>query len=84
MTKQLERPQEIRVSTNIKGVPLTFTRNGQRERVAAIYEQWRVSDEWWGNEVERDYFRIKTNKGLVYDIYRDRTANQWYLSKIYD
>lgn len=84
MAKQLEKPQEIRVTANIQGVPLGFTRNGHREKVAAIYEQWRVADEWWGNEVERNYFRIKTSAGLVCDIYRDVVANQWYLSKIHD
>lgn len=84
MTKQLEKPQEIKVSANMKGAPLTVTRNGQREKVTAIYEHWRVADEWWGDEVERDYFRIRTSKKLVYDIYRDMTANRWYLSKMYD
>jgi len=84
MAKQLEKPQEIKVRANIEGVPLSFTRNGHREKVAAIYERWRVADEWWGNEVERDYFRIKTSAGLVCDIYRDTVANQWYLSKIHD
>ena len=84
MTKQLEKPQEIKVTANIKGVPLRFTRNDHREKVAAIYEHWRVSDEWWGNEVKRDCFMVKTSAGLVCDIYRDIVANRWYLSKIHD
>ena len=84
MAKQLQEPQEIKVAANIKGVPLSLTRNSNREKVAAIYEHWRVADEWWGSEVERDYFRIKTTAGLVCDIYRDKSTNQWYLSKIHD
>ena len=84
MAKQMEKPQEIKVRTNITGVPVSFTRNGHREKVAAIYEHWKVADEWWGNEVERAYFRIKTSGGLVCDIFRDTIANRWYLSKIHD
>lgn len=84
MAKQLQKPQEIKVRANINGVPLSFTRNGRREKVAAIYEHWRLADEWWGNEVERHYFRIKTSAGLVCDIFRDMVANSWYLSKIHD
>jgi len=84
MAKQMEKPQEIKVRTNITGVPIGFTRNGHREKVAAIYEHWKVADEWWANEVERDYFRIKTSGGLVGDIFRDTIANRWYLSKIHD
>jgi len=84
MAKQLEKPQEINVRTNIKGVPVGLTRNGHREKVVAIYERWRVADEWWGSEVERDYFRIRTSAGLVCDIFRNTVANRWYLSKIHD
>jgi hypothetical protein len=84
MVKQLEKPQEIKVKANISGVPLSLTRNGHREKVAAIYEHWRVADEWWGNEVERDCFRIRTSAGLVCDIFRDTVAHCWYLSRVHD
>jgi hypothetical protein len=84
MTKQLQRPSEITVRSNIDGVPVSLIRNGRREKVAAIYGRWRVADEWWGKEVERDYFRIRTSAGLVCEIFRDTTSNRWYLSKIHD
>ena len=83
MTALVESPCEIRVGTNIRGVPLGLTRNGRRERVAAIYEHWQSAEEARGNKPERDYFRIKTNQGLVCDIYRDMRVNRWYLSKIH-
>jgi len=84
MTEQLRELREIKVSTNIKGVPLGFSRNGQRQRVTAIYERWQVANEWRGSEPERNFFRIKTSKGLVCDIYRDMMAKRWYVSKIYE
>jgi len=84
MAKQLEKPPEIKITANINGVPICLTRNGRGEKVTAIYERWRIADEWWGKEVVRDYFRIRTSAGLVCDIFRDTTSNRWYLSKIHD
>lgn len=84
MAKLLEKPEEIRVSVNTSGVPLSLLRNGRRERITRIYDRWRLADQWWGEGVERHYFRVKTSKGLVCDIYHDLVANIWYLSRIHD
>jgi hypothetical protein len=84
MSKQLPKAQEIAVKTNMAGVPVSLTRNGRRERVTGIYQRWRLSDQWWGKKVERDYFRIGTSSGIVLDICRDSISNRWYLDKIHD
>lgn len=84
MVKLLEKPQEIRVRANASGVPLSLSRDGKREKVTAIYNRWRVADQWWGKEVERHYFRVKTSKGLACDIYHDIITNHWYLARIHD
>jgi hypothetical protein len=83
MSKQLQKAQEIEVKTNMAGMPVSLTRNGRRQRVTAIYERWRLSDEWWGKKVERDYFRVRTSTAVC-DIYRDTGSNHWYLDKIHD
>lgn len=84
MAKLVEKPEELKVSVNMQGMPLALVRDGEKERITKVYQQWRVSEEWWGKEITRNYFRVKTNKGLVYDIYRDMPAGSWYLSKIHD
>jgi len=84
MAKQLQKAKEINVKTNVTGVPVSLTRNCRQEKVAAIYERWRISDEWWAKKVERDYFRIRTSAGLVCDIYHDTAADRWYLDRIHD
>jgi len=80
----LEKPEELRVRVNVQGVPLTLVRDGEKQRVTKVYEQWRVSEEWWGREILKNYFRVKTNRDVVYDIYRDMLNDCWYLSKVYD
>ena len=84
MAKVLEKPEELKVSVNIQGIPIALARNGERQRVTRVYQHWRVVEEWWGKEITRNYFRVKTNKGLVCDIYRDMPGGGWYLSQIYD
>ena len=84
MTKLLEKPEELRVTTNIEGTPLSINRNGKVERVTRIYQQWRVSEQLWAQEISKNYFRVRTGKGFIYDVYHDVTSNLWYLSRIYD
>jgi len=84
LAKVLEKPEELKVNVNVQGVPLTLARNGEKQRVTKVYQHWRVAEEWWGKEITRNYFRVKTSKGLVYDIYRDMPNGNWYLSQIYD
>ena len=84
MSRQLQKAEEIEVKTNVAGVPVSLTRKGRSQKVAGIYERWRLADEWWGEEVNRDYFRVRTSARLVCDIYHDVKTDHWYLDKIHD
>ena len=81
MAKLLEKPEELRVTANIEGTPLTISRNGKAERVTRIYQQWQVSEPLLEQENLKNYFRVKTCKGL-YDIFRDMASNSWFLGKV--
>ena len=81
MSKLLESPEELKVTANIEGTPLTVNRNGKSERVTRIYQQWQVSEEASQQETMKNYFRIRTSKGL-YDIYRESISNSWYLGRV--
>ncbi|MBI4286331.1 MAG: hypothetical protein HY670_10625 [Chloroflexi bacterium] len=84
MTGQTGSLPEIEVKTDSDGKPLNLKRNGRMHRVLSIYEHWRIADGWWAEEIRRDYFRVETAQGLVYDIYHDLVAGRWYLSKLRD
>jgi hypothetical protein len=84
MAKLLEKPEELRVTANIEGTPLTINRNGKAERVTRIYQQWRVSEQLFEQEILKSYFRVRTSKGIIYDIYRDTASNCWYMGRIYE
>jgi len=84
LAKLLEKPEELKVSVNIQGVPLTLVRNGEAQRITKVYQHWRAVEQWLEKEILRNYFRVKTTRGLVCDIYRDMPTGCWYLSRIYD
>lgn len=84
MAKILEKPEELKVTVNVQGTPLTLARNGDRQRITRVYEKWRTEDELFGREMSRHYFRVKTSKGMVCDIYRDMPGDNWYLLRIHD
>jgi len=81
MSRLLESPEELKVTANIEGTPLTVSRNGKSERVTRIYQQWQVSEDTAPQEKSKNYFRIRTSKGL-YDIYRESLSNSWYLGRV--
>ena len=84
MAKILEKPEELTVTMNVQGVPLTLARNGAKQRVTRVYRSWQKAEEWWDEGVTRSYFMVKTSKGMVCDIYRDMPEGGWYLSRIHD
>lgn len=84
MAQLIKKPEKLKVTANIEGTPLTITRNGKAERVTRIYQQWHVSDEFCKQAISKNYFRVRTNKGLIYDIYRETASNSWYLGQLCD
>ena len=84
MAKILEKPEELKVTFNVRGIPLTLARNGEKQRITRVYRSWQQAEEWWGKEVTRYYFMVKTSKGLVCDIYRDMPDDIWYLNRIHE
>ena len=84
MAKLLEKPEGLRVTANIEGTPLTITRSGKAERVTRIYQRWNVSEQLFQQEILKNYFRVRTSKGVICDIFRDATSNSWYLGRICD
>ena len=80
MTRILKQPEPVEVTADERGLPLTVLRKQRRYRVLSMSEHWRVTDEWWGEEVQRDYFRVEMDVGRVFDIYHDVMSDRWYLS----
>lgn len=74
-------PPPIEVVSLLAGGPPAVVRwNGRAARVVRQWGPERIATGWWrGPEIERDYYRIETEEGRQFWIYRDRRARRWRL-----
>jgi protein ImuB len=58
-----------------------------RQRTYVIAQSWgpqRIDTGWWrGHDVHRDYYRVETDAGERFWLFRDRTHGTWFLHGIF-
>jgi protein ImuB len=88
----LERPEEIEAGLPVApdGPPKFFRWRQCRHDVTRAEGPERIAMEWWKNEgLTRDYFRVETNEGQRFWLYRDglyiqdQLAPRWYLQGLF-
>ena len=84
MSKLFQKAITLEVTEDIQHRPISFLHKGRKESIKEICQQWRMSQEWWRNAVDREYFRVRTVRGIVCEMYRDLLTGAWYLQRIYD
>jgi hypothetical protein len=84
MTKLLPALPTIEVKTNAKGDPVRLRWRRWKEDIVAICNRWRIADDWWRQEVARDYYKVRLNDGTLCVIFRDLRQNTWHLHRVYD
>ena len=84
MSKLFHEAITLAVQEDIRHRPIAFLYKGGKEGVEEICEQWRASQEWWKRATSREYFRVRTVRGIVCEMYRDLLTGDWYLQRIYD
>lgn len=85
-TRLLSPPQAIEViALAPEGVPAQFKAQQQTYKVLQYWGPERLESGWWrGPSVRRDYFRVETEQGAWWWIYRDMQTNNWYLHGVFD
>lgn len=57
-----------------------FRFEGQLHRVAYFWGPERIETGWWdGPTIRRDYYRIETETGYLWWVYRDLRTDEWFL-----
>jgi hypothetical protein len=74
----------IEVALNAKKLPAAFEWRGVRYRIGDIQEIWRLVGAWWDGEGERTFFRIRTDKGGIYELCFDHKRSAWSMSGVQD
>lgn len=53
-------------------------------RVEDVLARWRVSQEWWKSPIERDYYRVRLDGGIICELFRDLVTGNWHLQRVHD
>ncbi len=62
------------------GPPVSFHFGGQQNKVAFWWGPERIESGWWrGRSARRDYYRVETESGQRYWLFRRLTDGQWFL-----
>ena len=76
--------ERITVQADPAGIPHEFEWQGQVHKVEGIANCWRIDEQWWRGRLWREYFKLYTTSGLLVDIYRNLSSDDWYLQRLYD
>lgn len=81
----LPRPVPIRVIALVPdGPPRWFAYRGREHVVAGAEGPERLETAWWrGRDVRRDYFRVTTETGEQFWIFRAADEERWYLHGVF-
>jgi len=72
-------PLEV-LSVVPSGPPFQFHWQGRWHRIAQTWGPERIQTGWWrGRYVQRDYYRVETEDGLRFWLFRDLKTGQWHL-----
>lgn len=85
-TRLLSPPAEIEVlALASEGLPAKFKYHQQAYNIIQHWGPERLESGWWrGPSVRRDYFRVETEHGAWWWIFRDMHSNRWFLHGIFD
>jgi protein ImuB len=79
-------PARVAVGPDQRPVRVTTDRRGfAGGSVTTCIGPWRTSGEWWqADDWDRDEWDVALNDGAVYRIFRDRSADAWFIEAIVD
>lgn len=75
--RALNEPRPISVVTKAEH-PVAIIEEHGEQAVALIQDTWIVQDEWWRQEIHRQYYRLLLANGTLRIVYHDRVADTWH------
>jgi protein ImuB len=80
------RPVAIEVLSVVpEGPPVRFHLHGTEHRVVRHWGPERIETGWWRTgDVVRDYYRVETEAGHQFWLFRERRTGAWYLHGAFD
>jgi hypothetical protein len=85
VSRLLAEPEAAEVTVP-DGVPVRVRLGHDWLRVERVFARWRVESDWWRAPVAREYWKLELagDEPLVCEVFLDRLAGGWWLSRLYD
>jgi hypothetical protein len=64
--------------------PRAFMWRGGLYHITERLDDWRETGEWWRDELPKDFYRVKTACGGVFDLYCEAQTHTWVLYRVSD
>jgi protein ImuB len=82
----LEGPRAIEVMAVVpEGPPIRFDWEGRGRRVVRYWGPERIETGWWADGgVARDYYRVETDTGEWYWLFRRRGDARWFVHGVFE
>ena len=82
MTRVLRPPKRIDVVLDGSGLPAVVRIGRDSDRVNVV-EQFRVSERWLANPIDRAYMKVVGSTWIIL-IFHDLLSGDWFLERIFD
>ena len=78
-SRPLNTPKNIKISTDLKGLPNGMKIFGLNQLVKEIQDRWRIDDEWWREKpISRMYYKCLLKNFAVIIIFQDLITKEWH------
>ncbi len=78
----LRPPKRIDVTLDSAGRP-TIVRLDRNFDHVSVIEEWRVSERWWNDPIDRTYMKVVGSTWIIL-IFHDLLSGDWFLERIFD
>ncbi|HWV23783.1 MAG TPA: hypothetical protein VNZ58_06315 [Thermomicrobiales bacterium] len=75
--RTLNEPRPIQVET-LDDRPVALIEKEVRHRITQIQDTWIIQDEWWRQELFRQYYELLLDNDTRRTVFHDRIADRWY------
>ncbi len=76
--RALHQPKPDRVQADGRGRPTAVATQARFIAVAQVEDRWRIHDDWWRQEIHREYWRLTLEDGHPVVVFHDLIGGRWY------
>lgn len=72
------------VEASFDAAPQAFAWEQHQHTVETVVRRWRRDVGWWKRRTWREYFIVRTQRGLLLELYHDVASGAWAVQRVFD